>query len=234
MIMLNNGYYCSLPKIWPSNWDTSNASLKTTWGVHYRIYPPGGSKPTQVKIKKGINRFHTLTERRSAASLLLTETLSDLQNNIMPYPGYKPTVITSTDIPGTKSKSVLKKAVKTPNTLRDLWLPASPTFDEIIKNLQEKSVAYDIVLIRKENNHLCWNGDKKFARGFIHICLSNGFINSLPGKNKLSGKDIIQVVNNTFPNIKVPIKSEQDWNQQGLAKVHKPIIEELKAMMRLP
>lgn len=233
MLMLKNGYQCSEPKIFPSNWKTLNASLKNNWGVQYRIYPPGESKPTQVIIKKGVNKFHTLKERKTAVFLLLTNTLADLHNDVMPYPGYKPKSQASKEISGVKTKKTCEKLQKTSKTLRDLWRVNNPWFDEIMKHFQEPGVAFGTALVKEENGLLSWIAEKKYARGFIHICLQNNFINALPGKSRLTGNDIIDIVNNTFPNIKIPINSVQDWNQTGLGRVHASLIDELKAMMRL-
>lgn len=79
MINLKNGCSYSGLKVTPSNWNTSKASVNDMWYVSYRYYDPNYPQPKRKKIKGGINKFKTLTERRIAVeSILETERFNSL------------------------------------------------------------------------------------------------------------------------------------------------------------
>lgn len=77
MLQLTNGCACSEPSVFPKNWKTVTASVKQPWRLQYYFYDPvfkdTDKYPYFVIIKGGINRFHTLPERREAVHLLLSE-----------------------------------------------------------------------------------------------------------------------------------------------------------------
>lgn len=68
MNILQNGCRYSDMNVYPSNWNTTRASIKKTWYIAYRFYDPNFEKkyPTGYRkvIKNGINRVKTLEDRQ--------------------------------------------------------------------------------------------------------------------------------------------------------------------------
>jgi hypothetical protein len=82
MLQLPNGCKCSEPKVNPSNWETSKASLKKNWYIYYRFYDPAHEQKYpkgKLRIIKGMNEVKTLEERRSVTKALIELELSELK-----------------------------------------------------------------------------------------------------------------------------------------------------------
>ena len=88
MLQLPNGCRCSELTVFPSNWDKAGASVKKDWRIqfyffdplHKKRYPSGKYCP----IKGGMNRLHTLAERREAVKILLEEIQQLLEGGYNP------------------------------------------------------------------------------------------------------------------------------------------------------
>lgn len=80
-IQLPNGCSCTTPVIYPTNWETSKASLDDYWQIRYRFYDPLCSSKfpegKQVRIT-GIQDT-TITARRKSVKDLLRNELEKLQ-----------------------------------------------------------------------------------------------------------------------------------------------------------
>lgn len=82
-IALPNNCYCSVPKVYPSNWKSSKASMHVLWYIHYRFYSPSRSKPKQ-KIVKGMNDYIVLSERQDVTQTLLENEITLLKAGYNP------------------------------------------------------------------------------------------------------------------------------------------------------
>ncbi|MFT3680717.1 MAG: tyrosine-type recombinase/integrase [Ferruginibacter sp.] len=86
MLQLPNGCRCSTPTVFPPNWKTAGASIKKDWRIQYYFYDPVHKpKGKLIIVKAGINKFHTVNERRDATRLLYDALLSTLKQD-----GYNP------------------------------------------------------------------------------------------------------------------------------------------------
>ena len=72
MLQLPNGCSCSEPSIHPADWDKSTANITATWYIQYYFYDCSKNR-TLFIVKGNLNRFKTLTERRSAAKVFHSE-----------------------------------------------------------------------------------------------------------------------------------------------------------------
>lgn len=84
MLQLPNGCSSSYPSIHPRDWDKPKASLKKSWYLQYYFYKRG-EKGKLVIVKGNLNKFKTLTDRREAAKIFLSEITKLLKE------GYDPT-----------------------------------------------------------------------------------------------------------------------------------------------
>jgi len=99
MLQLHNGCQCSTPSVFPKNWDKTGASINIDWHIQYYFYDKANNKKKLIILKGGINRFKTLTERRSAVKILLEELLYLLQHEYLnPITGKKEVPITGLEI----------------------------------------------------------------------------------------------------------------------------------------
>ena len=87
-LKLNDGCTCSQPAIIPKNWKKGGKELLLKdWKLQYYFFDPAFKndpkykKGKQVRIKGGINRYHTLEHRRIAAKFLLDQTIKDLKEH---------------------------------------------------------------------------------------------------------------------------------------------------------
>ncbi len=69
--------------VYPTNWESSKASLKKDWYIHYRIYTDQGSK---LRIVKGMNHLKTWEERYRCTKELLQKELDKLQKPVVTTP----------------------------------------------------------------------------------------------------------------------------------------------------
>ncbi|MBK7882514.1 MAG: site-specific integrase [Chitinophagaceae bacterium] len=97
MITLPNGCWCSDIKVHPKNWESGGATIiKHDWYFHYRFYDPrykhtnGKIKP-KLCIKKGMNSYRTLAERRASTTVLVKNEWKLLKED-----GYNPITNTFT------------------------------------------------------------------------------------------------------------------------------------------
>lgn len=84
MKALPNGCRVSDFQVYPSNWNTKQASLKEQWYIRYRFYDPRQPKPKQ-KFLKGMNRFTKLSERQAAVRALIQNETEILQSGYNPF-----------------------------------------------------------------------------------------------------------------------------------------------------
>ena len=69
-VSLPNGCYISEPSVFPSNWQTSTASIKKKWYIHYYFYDPSLKESKQYNyVKKCViqnniilNRINNITK----------------------------------------------------------------------------------------------------------------------------------------------------------------------------
>lgn len=73
-IPLPNGCRCSKMSVYPANWKSAKASVKTDWYISYRFYDPGHSKPKQVQCR-GMNDYKDLDKRQHATQVILDDEL---------------------------------------------------------------------------------------------------------------------------------------------------------------
>lgn len=89
MIQLPNGCSCSDPSVHPKNWKKCKTSaIEKKWYIQYYFHDPEFSEKHKygklIIIKAGVNRFKTLSERRSAISALLEDELQRLHSGYNP------------------------------------------------------------------------------------------------------------------------------------------------------
>lgn len=89
MLHLPNNCKCSDISIHPNNWDKAGASVKVHWYIQFYFHDPNFvdkyPRGKFIIMKGGVNRFHTLQERRLAIKLLLDTIKTELIEN-----GYNP------------------------------------------------------------------------------------------------------------------------------------------------
>ena len=95
MILLQNGCKRSEFNVFPKNWKTTKADVKTVWYADCRFYDPQHSalfpKGKIIRIKGGINRLTDLQEKQLSLKTAIKEMQEKLDD------GYNP--ITSSEIP---------------------------------------------------------------------------------------------------------------------------------------
>lgn len=90
MTLTFNGCYFSDIKVHPKNWKAVGASTKKDWYYYYRFYDPtildekGKIKPLLI-VGKGMNRFHSLSDRRQQ-----TDALIQREKEHMVHHGFNP------------------------------------------------------------------------------------------------------------------------------------------------
>lgn len=78
-ILLRNGCSCTAIKGQPANWNKPGANVNAVWRVEFRFYDPAYkddpklSAGKQFSIKRGINQYHTLAEKREIMQALIEE-----------------------------------------------------------------------------------------------------------------------------------------------------------------
>ncbi|HET8885875.1 MAG TPA: tyrosine-type recombinase/integrase [Salinimicrobium sp.] len=132
MILLPHNCSCSEPSIHPPDWRTAKScSLKKKWYVQYYFYDPEfKDDPKQygklIIVKAGVNRYKTLSERRSAVSALLDYEINQLKEGFNPITKRK---IGDFDFeyeidPSTPAEKAIKRADKNikgaPSTISDI------------------------------------------------------------------------------------------------------------------
>jgi site-specific recombinase XerC len=81
MINLPNNCKCSQPTVSPANWKQSAASIKAEWCISYYFYDPNFYKKRKyIVLKKGINSYKSISERRAVVAIMLDELLHMLIN----------------------------------------------------------------------------------------------------------------------------------------------------------
>lgn len=86
-IKLKNGCYISKPQVHPVNWDSSGASVKKEWYIHYRFWDPTQKQYPHglCRMVRGMNQFFTLEERRDNTRLIIK-----LEIELLKDKGYNP------------------------------------------------------------------------------------------------------------------------------------------------
>lgn len=89
-IPLDNGCFCSTPKVFPDNWMTKDATTDRDWYIYYRFYDPlitGTNRKIKphLEIIKGMNSYKNLKVRREICKELIANELELLQKK-----GYNP------------------------------------------------------------------------------------------------------------------------------------------------
>lgn len=119
MIQLPNGCACSEPSVYPKNWKSCKTSaIKKKWYIQYYFHDPELKEKYKygklVIIKAGINRFKTVTERRTAVKALRNDEINRLHNGYNPITN-KTTTPFDFDYeidPHTASEKAIKKAAE--------------------------------------------------------------------------------------------------------------------------
>lgn len=82
MISLPNGCSRSVISVSPKNWNTTKASVKKKWKIHYRFYDPAYKNDPKLWGKqfpiRGMNKFKELLQRQAATKILLEDTIDML------------------------------------------------------------------------------------------------------------------------------------------------------------
>jgi integrase len=84
MLQLPNGCKCSEPSVFPKNWKTVSASVKSGWRIQYYFYDHDKSK---LIVVKRMNRYKTIEERRAITKVILQNELKNLQEGFNPLTG---------------------------------------------------------------------------------------------------------------------------------------------------
>ncbi len=85
---LPNKCYIGKMSVKPANWKQAGASIKTDWKIQYRFYDPSEREKFpkgMLRIVKGMNKFHTLQERRAE-----TQTIMQAERDLLEYDGWNP------------------------------------------------------------------------------------------------------------------------------------------------
>lgn len=117
-ISLPNGCYCTPLKVIPANWKEPGASPSIEWRVWYRFYDSEGN--VKLRAIKGMNDYHTLTDRRKATEEIISIEKEKLQQ------GYNP---------------ILDRFVTQEVTLIPELSPSTPFIEALTKAMQEKECA---------------------------------------------------------------------------------------------
>lgn len=112
MISLPNGCSCSQPNVYPKNWKTVAVSVKKDWYIQYYFHDPsekGRYKNGKLVIVKGMNRYKTVSERRTVTGMLLKNEMDDLLSGYNPI---KRSVVDTGDLsPHTPFIAALRQAL---------------------------------------------------------------------------------------------------------------------------
>lgn len=158
-IPLPHGCWCSPMTVYPSNWHTKRASIKTRWYFSYRFYDPSFKDDPKYKDKKGkfigkqkmiatMNQFDDLSVRQKATEMLLAEELHELQEM-----GYN--LITGTYRPPENSPAMgISPFLHFPEALWEAYgkMKKSPQCMTVVKSV----LRYTELAIEKLNyQHIC-------------------------------------------------------------------------------
>lgn len=100
MIQLPNGCSCSEPKISQANWNTKSATTAKDWYIQYRYYDPQFKDQYPngkfIIVKKGLNYYKTVRERREMCEEIIDELLPKLTRGFNPITGTTITIVEET------------------------------------------------------------------------------------------------------------------------------------------
>lgn len=78
-----NGFYYTGIKVYPKNWKTKTASVKTNWRTFCDFYDPAGNL-FEIRTK-GMNHLRNLQERQKSTEQIVDDLREDLESR-----GYNP------------------------------------------------------------------------------------------------------------------------------------------------